>query len=93
MLTGSAPIDPSVVGAVMGNATTNKSGASALSAGANYGPPAVGGGSGGSGGSQVLDNHIHVYLDGKQIGTSVQRQQLQTGLRRGGANTYQAFHK
>jgi hypothetical protein len=39
---------------------------------------------GGSGGGGVLENHIHVHLDGKQLFESVQRQVLSYGTRNSG---------
>jgi hypothetical protein len=42
---------------------------------------------GGGGGSGVLENHVHVHLDGKQIWNSVQRQTLTYGTRNSGKRT------
>jgi hypothetical protein len=80
MLTGRAPIDPSVAAMVASGASAHAVGGRSSGAGAGGGAP-------------VLENHTHVYIDGKQIQHAVERKQLQAGLRRGGARTYQGFSK
>lgn len=45
----------------------------------------------GAGGGQVVEVHSHVYLDGKHIRSTVERQQLKVGQRRG--KTWQGFSK
>ena len=56
---------------------------------AEHGSTGGGGASAGAaaGGGQVAENHIHVYLDGKEIYSSVQQQNLRYGTRNAGGRT------
>jgi aromatic ring-cleaving dioxygenase len=40
---------------------------------------------------QLVENHIHVYIDGRQVQHTVERQQLQVGARRG--QSYQPYKR
>jgi aromatic ring-cleaving dioxygenase len=46
---------------------------------------------GGTGSGHVIENHTHVYLDGRQLQHTVERQQLRVGARRG--QSYQPYKR
>lgn len=99
MLNGTAPIPPGIMAAMLAGAARNTSGLTTLAAAARTpaGLPTGTGtllhptSTGGGGGTQVVEVHNHVYLDGKQIQHTVERRQLQAGMRR--SLSYPAYLK
>jgi hypothetical protein len=78
MLAGRSKVHTGVLAGI-GNDSV---GGSAAAAGVN---------TGGTGSGHVIENHTHVYLDGRQLQHTVERQQLRVGARRG--QSYQPYKR